>query len=80
MREPDLRVVFVAMKAGGRIAEHRAQVTTSILVLSGHVRLGLPDRAIDLAAGQLFVLGRDLSHEVEAVVDSACLLTLGWNQ
>jgi quercetin dioxygenase-like cupin family protein len=80
VRESDLRVVFVAMKAGSRIAEHRAQETTSIHVLSGHVRLGLPDRTVDLAAGQLVVLGRDLPHDVEAVLDSACLLTLGWDQ
>jgi quercetin dioxygenase-like cupin family protein len=80
VREPDLRVVFMAIKAGGRVAEHRAQETTSLHVLSGHVRLVLSDRAVDLSAGQLLVLGRDLPHELEAVVDSACLLTLGWNQ
>lgn len=78
VREPDFRVVFIVMKAGARMAEHRTKNTASIHVLSGHVKLGLPDRSADLSAGQLFVLGQGLRHDVEAAEESAFLLTLGW--
>ena len=78
IRERDLRVVLIVMKAGARIAEHQANDTASIHALSGHVRLTLPDRVADLPAGRLLVLERGLRHDVEAVAESAFLLTLGW--
>jgi quercetin dioxygenase-like cupin family protein len=80
VREADLRVVLVAMQGGNQIADHRAQQTSSIHVLSGRLTLRLPDRAVELAAGRMLVLERGLSHEVEAAVDSAFLLTLGWRE
>ncbi len=79
VREEDMRVVLVVMRAGGRIAEHRAKDTASVQTLSGHVRLRLPDGVIDLPAGRLLVLERDLRHDVEAAEESAFLLTLGWH-
>ena len=78
VREDDLRIVLVVMRAGARIAEHRANDTASIHALSGHVRLRLPDNVVDLPAGRLLVLERGLRHDVEAVAESAFLLTLGW--
>jgi quercetin dioxygenase-like cupin family protein len=78
VREPDLRIVLVAMKAGGRIAEHRANDTASVQTVRGHVRLRLPDSIAELPAGQVLVLERGLRHDVEAVAESAFLLTLAW--
>jgi quercetin dioxygenase-like cupin family protein len=78
VREPAIRIVLVVMKAGARIAEHRAQEVTSIQALTGHVRLVLSDRALDLAGGRVLVVAPDLRHHVEAVADSALLLTLAW--
>jgi quercetin dioxygenase-like cupin family protein len=78
VRQPDLRIVYMVMKAGAEVAEHNAQKTSSIHVLNGHVRLRLPDRAIDLSSGGLLVLEPGLAHDLEAVRDSGVLLTLGW--
>lgn len=78
VREPDLRIVLVVMKAGARMAEHRAKDTASIHALAGHVRLRLPETVADLPAGRLLVLERGLLHDVEAVEESSFLLTLGW--
>ena len=50
--------MLVVMKSGGIIKEHRAQETASIHVLSGRVRVRLPDRSVDLASGRLLVLER----------------------
>jgi quercetin dioxygenase-like cupin family protein len=78
VREPDLRVVLVAMKAGARIAEHRANETASIHALSGQIRLRLLDKIVELPAGRLLIIERGLRHDVEAIEESAFLLTLGW--
>ncbi len=77
-REPDLRIVLVVMKAGSRMAEHHADATASIQVLGGQLRLHIQDRTVDLPAGRLLVLERGLRHDVEAVGESAFLITLGW--
>lgn len=78
VREPDLRIVLVAMKAGARLPEHRADETASVHVLRGHVRLRLPAQLVDLPSGRLLVLERALPHDLEALQESALLLTLGW--
>ena len=78
VREPDLRVVFIVLRAGARIASHRVDQKAAVHALSGHVRLRLPDAVADLTAGRLLVLERDLAHDVEALTDSAIVLTLGW--
>jgi quercetin dioxygenase-like cupin family protein len=77
VREPDLRIVLLALKAGDRIPEHRADTTASIHTLSGHVRLHLEDHVVELPAGRLLALEGGLRHDVEAVVESTLLLTLG---
>lgn len=79
VREPDLRVVLVVMRAGARIAEHRANDTASVHTVRGHVRLQLPDSVADLPAGQVLVLERGLRHDVVAITESAFLLTLAWH-
>jgi quercetin dioxygenase-like cupin family protein len=78
VREDDIRIVLIVMRAGARIAEHRANETASIHALSGHVRLRLPGRDAELLAGRLLVLERGIGHDVEAIAESAFLLTLGW--
>ena len=51
VKEPDLRLVLVAMKATGRMEEHDASGPTSIQAVRGRVRLTLRDRIEELAAG-----------------------------
>ncbi len=79
VREDDLRIVAVVMKAGACMAEHHAKETATVHGLSGHVRLRLPETTTDVGPGQLLVLERGIQHDVEAIVDSAFLLTLGWS-
>jgi quercetin dioxygenase-like cupin family protein len=78
VREPDLRIVLIVMKAGARIAEHRANETASVHSLSGHIRLRLPDETVELPSRSLLILGKGQHHDVEAIEESAFLLTLGW--
>jgi quercetin dioxygenase-like cupin family protein len=78
IRTADLRVVLLVMKSTARIPEHHADETASIQLLSGRIRLALPSHEVELRTGQLLALGAGIRHDVQALEDSAFLLTLGW--
>jgi quercetin dioxygenase-like cupin family protein len=75
---PDLRIVLIAMKANTRMHEHTAAGRISVHTLNGHIRVRLPERVVDLPAGNLLALDQCVSHDVEASEDSVFLLTLSW--
>jgi quercetin dioxygenase-like cupin family protein len=77
LKEPDLRIVLMALKAGGRMEEHHASGPISVQVLEGHVRMHLPDGAVDVPSGRILTLEPRIPHDVEALEDSAFLLTIG---
>ncbi len=58
--------------------EHRAPGRLSIQTLTGHVRLQVLDQTIDLPAGHVLALDPDVAHDVEALDESAFLLTIAW--
>lgn len=78
VKHPDLRIVLIAMKAHKFMKEHHAAGRISVQTLTGHIRLHLPHGAVDLPAGRLLVLDRAMRHDVEAVEESAFLLTISW--
>ncbi len=78
VKHPDLRIVLISMKANTCMHEHKTTARISVQTISGHVRLRLPARTADLPAGHLLVLDQCLPHDVEALEDSAFLLTLSW--
>jgi quercetin dioxygenase-like cupin family protein len=78
VKEADFRVVLIALRAGGRIEEHRAAGRISVQTLVGHVRLHTAGTNVDLPAGRLVSVERDVPHAVEALEESAFLLTIAW--
>lgn len=78
VKQPDFRIVLIALKKGGRLEEHKADARISIHTLSGHAKLHLPEEVVDLPAGHLLALDRALRHDLEAVEESAVLLTISW--
>jgi quercetin dioxygenase-like cupin family protein len=78
VKHADLRIVLIAMKANTRMHEHMAPARISVQPLSGHLRLHLPEQVVDLPAGHLLVLDQCVPHDVEAIEDSAFLLTVSW--
>lgn len=78
VKHADLRVVLISMKANTRMNEHQAAARISMQTISGHVRVHLPRHTVDLPAGRLVVLDQRLHHDVEALENSAFLLTLCW--
>ena len=79
VKHPDLRIVLLAMRKKTCMHEHKTAARISVQTLSGHIRLRLPDRTVELPAGQLLVLDQCVPHDVEAEEDSAFLLTLSWH-
>jgi len=79
VKHSDLRIVLLAMRKDMSMHEHKTAARISVQTLTGHIRLRLPDRTVELPAGQLLVLDQCVPHDVEAEEDSAFLLTLSWH-
>lgn len=78
---PDFRIVLVCMKAGSHMNDHRAEARISIHALEGKILLHVPDQnPIELSAGQLMTLDCAVHHDVEALAESAFLLTIAWSK
>lgn len=78
VKYPSLRVVLIAIGDGARIAEHQTPGRITIQTLSGRVRTRAADRVFDMPAGRLLALDRSVRHELEAIGDSAVVLTIAW--
>ena len=78
---PDFRIVLILMKGGTRMRQHRAEGRISIQQLKGRVRMHLAaHRKVDVSAGHLLVLDCGVLHDVEALEESALLLTISWRK
>jgi quercetin dioxygenase-like cupin family protein len=74
----DLRIVLMALRARSRIPGHQTEGRISIHAVAGHIQVRAQGRTFDLPSGRLLALDRRLPHDVEAVEDSAFLLTIAW--
>ncbi len=78
VKDPGLRVIIVAMKDGARLPEHHAPVRIVIQTLIGHLQIRLPEQTVQLPAGSMLTLEGNVAHDVEAVGESAFVLSLSW--
>ena len=72
----DFRVVLTVLKSGERLPDHKTPGRISIQTCSGHLRTKAAGAVFDLPAGHLLGLDREVVHDVEALEDSAFLLTI----
>ncbi len=77
-KKKDFRVVLICMEAAARIEEHHADGTSSVQVLKGSIRYKTQGKTYNLQTGSLLTLGASIKHDVEAIDDSAFLLTISW--
>jgi quercetin dioxygenase-like cupin family protein len=71
-----LQIVLIALKAHSRIPEHHTEGHISIQTVVGHIRVRAQGRSFELRSGGLLALDQGLPHDVEAVEESAFLLTI----
>ena len=73
---PDFTIVLMLMKAKTRIEEHHADGRISVQTIAGHIRMQVAGKDFDLPVGHLLALDHEVRHDVEALEDSAFLLTI----
>ena len=78
VKYPDLRIVLIALKAGGRLHEHRTAGRLAIQALSGEIHVHVPGQVVEMTTGKLLTVEHDVPHDVEAKSDSVFLLTIVW--
>ncbi len=74
----NLRIVLMALSAHARIPGHQTKGRISIQTITGHIVVRAEGRTFELPVGSLLALDHDLPHDVEALEESAFLLTIAW--
>jgi len=76
IRFPDFHISLTAMKEDARIGLHMNSGRISVQTIEGHIRMHAGSQMFDLPKGRVLVLDRAVPHDVEALADSAFLLTV----
>lgn len=76
LKEGPLRVTLVIVRAGGRVAAHRAGGPITVHVLDGDIGFGAAGQEHRLAADDLLVVEAGLEHEVASEAGETFLLTV----
>lgn len=77
-KKPDFRMVLIEMEPGAKMDEHHADGTICVQLIKGRIRFRVQDRTHELGSGNLLTLGASIKHDVEALEESALLLTIAW--
>lgn len=75
---PHIRVTLTAVCAGVSTGWHRAHAPVSIQCLSGLARLHTREQEIELREDLVATLDSEVEHDLEALTDTAFLLTFSW--
>jgi quercetin dioxygenase-like cupin family protein len=78
VKQDTLRIVLMVLKAQARVPEHRTDGRLSIQTVRGRIVVRADGRTFDLPAGSLLALDQGVPHDVEALEESAFLLTIAW--
>jgi quercetin dioxygenase-like cupin family protein len=75
-KESGVSVVLVALRAGGSLDPHQAAGPVTIHVLDGRVRVTAGESQVEAAKRTLITVGAGVRHAVEAIDESAVLVTI----
>ncbi len=78
VRYPDLQITLRRMKANTRIPDHHNPGRISVQTVFGHIRMHADGKLFDLPQGKVLVLDRAITHDVEALEESAFMLTVAY--
>lgn len=73
---PDFQITLRRMKAGAHIPNHHNPGRICVQTVTGHIRMRADGMLFDLPKGAILVLDRAVTHDVEALEESAFLLTV----
>jgi len=76
LKQPGLRLVLVALKAGAEVADHQTDTPVILQGLEGRAAVRMDGDEHVLTAGQVLTMRPGLTHAVRAQSEAAFLLTL----
>ena len=76
VKEGPLRVLVVALDAGGKLEEHAVDGPFSVQCLMGRVTAHVAGTDKELRAGDLLVVDTGVTHDIEAKESAALLITI----
>jgi quercetin dioxygenase-like cupin family protein len=76
VRHPDFRIHLITLAAGVQIGWHSNPGNVSVECVAGLIRVQTLHRDYDLPPGEALGLGHDVGHDVEALRDSAFIVTI----
>lgn len=76
VKEGGISTVLTLMKAGTRLHAHRAEGALTLQCLIGRIVFSALERRIDLGPGEMTALDSGIEHSLEAIEESAFLLTI----
>ena len=74
------RVVLFVLKRRTEFSQHHTAQPIAIQMLTGRIRIALPDRTIEQAEGELQLIDSGVTHDLTALDDSAFLLSMPWSE
>ena len=80
IRLAEFRVVLFVLQRHTKFIQHHTAQPIAIQMLSGHIRITLPDRTIEQVEGELHLIESSVAHDVTALGDSAFLLSMPWSE
>lgn len=75
-KNSDVRMVLVGLSAGLAIHEHRAEGPITVSIAEGKIRFKVGGEERILPRGTILTLGSGITHELEALEDSAFVVTV----
>ena len=76
VRDPGMSVVLTVLNAGTLMSKHTAPGPISVLVLEGRIAFSAHGQRLELGPHCLVTLPIHVPHEVEALEESAILITI----
>jgi quercetin dioxygenase-like cupin family protein len=75
-----INVALMLLKKGASLQEHHTKAPITVHLLEGRINLVAKGKPQPLTAGMLLALDRAIAHSIEALEDSALILTVGGEQ
>ena len=76
-KSDNFKVLMIGFNKGMILKDHRAHIPSKLTVLSGSVVYRENDREVRLAQYEEIEIPIEITHSVEALEDSLCVLTQG---
>lgn len=75
VKDDALNVLLMILKKGSHLHEHSTKGPITVQVVSGSVRFSSGSDHRTISAGEIVALDRDIPHRLEALDESALILT-----